>query len=197
MRLASLRSHAAPALALAARSMARGLACGALAPGAGAHAGMRMIAAQRPGMPHVPAACLPQGIRQFQSSSRQTHAGGLRWHTQLQHRPHIRCMATGSQEDDAGNDGSSNSRGKASSSAGGDGTRDGAPTEERQVSRGTLAPDAAKGPPSEGDRRSMTYREMLAEWYYSRETDLRALAAEGRLQLRDFLADPSVTVLGR
>lgn len=30
-----------------------------------------------------------------------------------------------------------------------------------------------------------------------READLRGLAAEGRLQLRDFLADPSVKVLGR
>lgn len=197
MRLASLRSHAAPALALAARSMARGLACGALAPGARARAGMRIITAQQPGIPCVPAAYLQQRNRQFQSGSRQTHAGGLQWHPQLQHRPHVRCMATGSQQNDAGNDSSNNSNSSARSSTSGDGARDEGPAEQPEIGRGTLVPDAAKEPPSDGDKRSMTYREMLAEWYYSRETDLRALAAEGRLQLRDFLADPSVTVLGR
>jgi predicted acylesterase/phospholipase RssA len=68
---------------------------------------------------------------------------------------------------------------------------------EPELGRGSLAPDQAGEPPPDVERKSMTYREMLADWFYTRETDLRSLAAEGRLQLRNFLADPSVTVLGR
>lgn len=42
-----------------------------------------------------------------------------------------------------------------------------------------------------------TYRQIMRTWIASREVDLRGLAAESSLAVRDFLADPSVNLFGR
>ena len=44
---------------------------------------------------------------------------------------------------------------------------------------------------------AQTYRQIVATWISTREADLRGLAAESSLAIRDFLSDPSLTIFGR
>lgn len=44
---------------------------------------------------------------------------------------------------------------------------------------------------------AQTYRQIMSTWIASREVDVRGLAAESSLAVRDFLADPSVSLFGR
>lgn len=224
MPLTSARALAGPVLALA--GMAPRLTRGAAA--STAAAGLCAATVLQPQRQCVRRQQWLIGLRQPGSSSRQTHSSGAQWRIQRLLPPQLpaRCLAT-SREQEHG-DTSGNIDSPAASS---DSCQDAKQSEQpERVGRGSLAPEVAGKAPSDADEKSMTYREMLADWFYTRsvlhliartecaialvislqqivsaislvcvrrETDLRSLAAEGRLQLQNFLADPSVTVLGR
>lgn len=168
MQLVSVRALAAPALAMAAGGMAPGLARGAAASSATAAAARPWAAAgMQSGRQCAYRHHCWLSIRQLRSSSQQTRSSTLQGHIHPQPRPLVRCMATDREQ--AQDDSSSNGSGPASSGDSGQGscqkeTLSGQP----EVGRGSLAPEEAKGAPPNADEKSMTYREMLADWFYTR-----------------------------
>ena len=175
MRLSNLRVATRPWLALTVGRMAVRLACGAAAvPPAAALA----TAAVRLGAPlvrrqHSTINNLQRRYSTWKHGSNQhVHASAMWWRPQPQMHAHVRCMAA--QRDQSQDDSSSTNGSEAAAE---NGTEQPGPSQgsgEPELGRGSLAPDQAGEPHPDEERKSMTYREMLAEWFYTRYTQALA-----------------------
>jgi hypothetical protein len=175
MRLSSLRVATSPGLASTVGRMAVRLACGAAAvPPAAALA----TAAVRHAAPLVRRQQSTTNTlqRRFSTwnpgSSQHVHASAMWWRPQLQMHAHIRCMAA--QRDQSQDDSSSTNGSDAAADNGNEPPGASQGSGEPELGRGSLAPNSAGEPPPDEERKSMTYREMLAEWFYTRYTQALA-----------------------
>ena len=181
LRLSSLRVATSPGLASTVGRMAVRLACGAAAvPPAAALA----TAAVRHAAPlgrrqHSTINTLQRRFSTWNpGSSQHVHAGAMWWRPQPQMHAHVRCMAA--QRDQSQDDSSSNNGSDAAAQNGTpaeDGSEQPSASQgsgEPELGRGSLAPDRAGDPPPDEERKSMTYREMLAGWFYTRYTQALA-----------------------
>ena len=175
MRWGSLRVATSPGLALTVGRMAARLACGAAAvPPAAALA----TAAVRHGAPlvrrqHPTISSLQRRYSTWNASSKEhVHASTMWWRPQPQMHAHVRCMAA--QRDEAQDGGSSTNGSDAPAENGSEQPSTSQGSGEPELGRGSLAPDREGEPPPDAERKSMTYREMLAEWFYTRYTQALA-----------------------
>jgi hypothetical protein len=66
-----------------------------------------------------------------------------------------------------------------------------------KLKEGTEPSTAEAGAEQQQEGTTQTYRKIIGLWVSSRESDLRSLASESSVAVRDFLSDPSVSVFGR
>lgn len=67
----------------------------------------------------------------------------------------------------------------------------------QKLKEGTEPSTAEAGAEQQQEGTTQTYRKIIGLWVSSRESDLRGLASESSVAVRDFLSDPSVSVFGR
>mmetsp|Transcript_6088 Transcript_6088/g.17432 ORF Transcript_6088/g.17432 Transcript_6088/m.17432 type:complete len:512 (+) Transcript_6088:157-1692(+) len=123
-------------------------------------------------------------VRGFSSGNESISQG-------LQKR-HCATKSTG-KDSELATEGSSSS----SSSKDTEDSRPTAPTAGSSTNGGAGGLDEDLDEKEQRQASAQTYREIVTTWIASREADLRGLAAESSLALRDFLADPSVTIFGK
>lgn len=88
--------------------------------------------------------------------------------------------------------------GGSNSSNNGNGSDFDAPPARKPASiTGAAADPEAEESEEQQKASAQTYRQIVATWISTREADLRGLAAESSLAIRDFLSDPTLTIFGR
>lgn len=120
--------------------------------------------------------------------------------------PHPRALRQLCTAASSGGKGSNNSRNgsKADSSSKGDTSTHPCPApgvdasiQDAQEGGGDDSAQPASDVEQQDKESAQTYRQIMSTWIASREIDLRGIAAESSLAVRDFLADPSVNLFGR
>ena len=172
------------------RSLAMLCQLGRVAVRRAAHAGLQpcalrtLTARQLLGRPHAAKSQPSFAARGFSCS----HQAGTQ---SSQRRRIVTSSNNGRSEESTGG-----SNGNGSSS----GTEDKSPPTEAPSSVGGATrgeEDEAAEEEEQKQASAQTYRQIVSTWISTREANLRGLASESSLAIRDFLADPSLTIFGR